>query len=73
MIAFSINVASVIGSFNAVPKHAHRIDFLFSNVFVTPMVVIPSIISVTISAMFTLIRSKNINPKAVSINGYTQP
>jgi hypothetical protein len=27
IIAFSIKVASVIGNFKAVPKHAHRIDF----------------------------------------------
>jgi hypothetical protein len=46
IIAFSIKVASVIGNFKAVPKHAHLIDFLSNNVFVTPIVVMPNTISV---------------------------
>ena len=51
IIAFSINVASVMGSLRAVPKHAQVIAFLSSNVFVTPAVVILNIITVASSAM----------------------
>lgn len=69
IMAFSINVASVIGNFKAVPKQAQRIDFLSNSVFVTPIVVIPKTISVTIKAILISNRIKNINPKAVSING----
>ena len=32
---FSINVASVIGNFKAVPKHAHRMCFLSKSVLST--------------------------------------
>ena len=62
IIVFSINVASVIGNFKAVPKQAHCIDFLFNNVLVTPIVVIPKTISVIIKAIFTLKRINNIKP-----------
>jgi len=41
MIAFSINVASVMGKFIAVPKQAQRMFFLSNKVLVTPMEVIP--------------------------------
>ena len=34
IIEFSINVASVMGNFKAVPKQAHRILFLSSNVLI---------------------------------------
>ena len=72
IIAFSINVASVIGSLRAVPRQAHCIDFLSNNILVTPTVVIPKIMSVAIKAMGISKRIKNIKPKAVSINGYAQ-
>ena len=69
IMVFSINVASVIGNFKAVPKQAHRIDFLSKSAFVTPIVVIPNTTSVTTKAILTSNRIKNIKPKAVSIKG----
>lgn len=70
MIAFSIKVASVIGRFRILPKHAHRMDFLLIKVFVTPKVVMLNRISVMAVAVKTsnLYRSKR--PRLVSINGY---
>lgn len=53
IIIFSINVASVIGSFKTVPKQAHLIDFLSNNVFVTPIVVTPNTKRVIINAILT--------------------
>ena len=69
IILFSISVALVIGSFKDVPRHAHWIEFLFSNTFVTPIVVMPRITSVVISANWRFNRNKNRNPKTVSIKG----
>jgi hypothetical protein len=40
MITFSIRVASVIGNFMDVPRHAHSIVFLLKSVLITPNVVI---------------------------------
>jgi hypothetical protein len=71
MMEFSINVASVMGNFNAVPKQAHRIDFLSKSVFVTPTVVIPRMTNVIHNAIVISYRIKNIRPNAVSIKGYT--
>ena len=51
IMEFSINVALVIGNFKAVPKQAHWMVFLLSRALVTPMVVIPRTISVTINAI----------------------
>ena len=51
IMAFSIKVASVMGSFKTVPKHAHRIVFLSKSVLATPTVVIPNTTNVTKSAM----------------------
>lgn len=69
MMVFSINVASVIGSFNAVPKHAHFILFLFNKVFDTPTVVIPKIISVATREGIMKILIKKNRPRINSING----
>ena len=73
MIIFSINVASVMGSFKCVPKQAHWIVFLEKIVLVTPTVVAVRIIKEIAKAaiIFTLI--KNITPKTVSIKGYKNP
>ena len=73
IIAFSINVASVIGNFKAVPKQAHWMDFLLNKVLLTPIVVIPNITSVIIKAILTSNRIKNMSPRAVSIKGYSHP
>ena len=51
IMVFSIKVALVMGSFNAVPKQAHEIAFLFNNAFVTPIVVIPKTIKVITNAI----------------------
>lgn len=48
--AFSISVASVMGSLSTDPKHAHSISFLDNNTLTTPMVVIPNIATVSHSA-----------------------
>ena len=40
MITFSIRVASVIGNFIDVPRHAHSIVFLLKSVLIIPNVVI---------------------------------
>ena len=50
IMAFSIKVASVIGRFKVVPRQAHVIDFLSKSALVTPIVVIPKIAIVRISA-----------------------
>ena len=68
-----MKVASVIGNFNAVPKQAQRIDFLSKSALVTPIVVTPKIIKVTIKAMSISKRIKNINPNNVSMKGYILP
>src|SRR5690606_27970724 len=73
IMAFSINVASVIGNFSAVPRQAQRIDFLSKSVLVTPTVVVLNIISVAIRAISISKRIKNISPRVVSMNGYIQP
>ena len=72
MMLFSIKVALVMGNFSAVPKQAHCIDFLFINVLVTPMVVVPKMIKVITKAIGISIRIKNIIPNATSMNGYIQ-
>ena len=72
-MAFSINVASVIGSFKVVPRHAQFIVFLFKSVLVTPTDVIPRIIIVINKAILTSILVKNIKPNNISINGYIYP
>jgi hypothetical protein len=71
--AFSIKVASVIGSFRVVPRHAQLIDFLFKSVCVTPTDVMPRTIIVNIKAILTSILVKNIIPNNISIKGYIIP
>ena len=46
IIAFSIKVACVMGSFNAVPKQAHWICCLLKRDCTTPIIVAPKIIKV---------------------------
>ena len=66
---FSINVAFVMGNFKDVPKHAHCMGFLSIRAFVTPTVVIPSIIIVAIREKFNVTLKRNAKPKTVSIAG----
>ena len=68
-----MSVASVIGSFSVVPRHAQIIDFLFKSVLVTPKVVIPRTIIVNIKASSTSILVKNIIPNNTSMSGYIIP
>ena len=49
--AFSISVASVMGSLSTDPKHAHSISFLDNNTLTTPMVVIPNIATSSVQQM----------------------
>lgn len=69
MIAFSINVASVMGSLSAVPKQAQRIAFLSIKVRVTPKVVIPRTTKVVTSATGIAKRNRNNRPKPNSKKG----
>ena len=69
-MAFSINVASVMGSFKVVPRHAQLIDLLSNSVWVIPTDVIPKITIVINKAILTSILTKNIRPNNISINGY---
>ena len=66
---FSINVAFVMGNFKDVPKHAHCMALLSIRTFVTPTVVVPSIIIVTIKEKFNATLKRNAKPKTVSIAG----
>ena len=58
IMLFSINVAFVMGNFKAVPKHAHCMAFLDKRALVTPTVVVPSTIIVTIKEKLDIKRSK---------------
>ena len=70
IIKFSIKVASVIGSFNEVPKQAQSISVLFTKVLITPKEVIDKTNKVTerITGRFHSI--KKAIPRAVSRKGY---
>ena len=70
IIKFSIKVASVIGSFNEVPKQAQSISVLFTKVLITPKEVIDKTNNVTerITGRFHSI--KKAIPRAVSRKGY---
>lgn len=69
IMLFSINVAFVMGNFKAVPKHAHCMAFLVKRALVTPTVVVPSTIIVTIKEKFNATRKRNVKPRTVSIAG----
>ena len=66
---FSINVAFVMGNFKAVPKHAQRMALLSKRDFVTPTVVVPSIIIVVTREKFNATLKRNARPRTVSIAG----
>ena len=69
IMLFSINVAFVMGNFKAVPKHAHCMVFLDKRAIVTPTVVVPSTIIVTIKEKFNATLKRNARPRTVSIGG----
>ena len=69
MMLFSIKVAFVIGSFKAVPKHAHWILLFCNKTFVTPMLVTPSITIVIIIVINNSILNIIKIPSITSING----
>jgi hypothetical protein len=71
MITFSIRVASVIGNFMDVPRHAHSIVFLLKSVLITPNVVILKIKKVTKDAVLIFQLNKNEIPKNNSKKGYS--
>ena len=66
IIAFSIKVACVMGSFNAVPKQAHWICCLLKRDCTTPIVVAPKIIKVMTNTWNTPILIKSNTPNASS-------
>ena len=70
IITFSIKVASVMGSFNEVPKQAQSISVLLTKVLITPIEVIDKTNNVMerITGRFHPI--KKAVPKAVSRKGY---
>tara|TARA_B110000008_G_C16748649_1_gene475632 strand:- start:57 stop:338 length:282 start_codon:yes stop_codon:yes gene_type:complete len=70
MIKFSIRVASVIGSFIEVPRHAHSIVFLLKSVLITPNVVMLKIKKVIKDAILIFQLNKNEIPKNNSKKGY---
>ena len=70
IIKFSIKVASVIGSFNEVPKQAQSISVLFTKVLITPKEVIDKTSNVTKRIIGRFHSIKKAMPKAVSIKGY---
>ena len=69
IMLFSINVAFVMGNFKDVPKHAHCMAFLDKRALVTPTVVVPSTIIVTIKEKFNATLKRNVKPRTVSIAG----
>tara|TARA_B100000768_G_scaffold153411_1_gene149628 strand:+ start:826 stop:1107 length:282 start_codon:yes stop_codon:yes gene_type:complete len=70
MIKFSIRVASVIGNFIDVPRHAHSIIFLLKSALIIPKVVVLKINKVTKDAILIFQLNKNEIPKNNSIKGY---
>ena len=70
IIIFSINVASVMGNFSAVPRQAQLILLLLSKLEITPTVVIDKIMIVITKAVFNDHLIKNIIPKIDSRKGY---
>ena len=69
IMAFSINVAKVIGNFKTEPRHAQVISCLESKDLVTPTVLIPRT-SIVIQRLNRIpILNKNKSPKVTSIKG----
>ena len=67
---FSIKVASVIGSFNEVPKQAQSISVLLAKVLITPKEVIDKTNNVIERVTGRFHPIKKLIPKAVSRKGY---
>ena len=70
IIKFSIKVASVIGSFNEVPKQAQLISVLLTKVLITPKEVIDKTNNVIVRTTGRFHSIKKAIPKAVSRKGY---
>ena len=69
IIKFSIKVASVIGSFNEVPKQAQSISVLLTKVLITPKEVIDKTNNVTERTNGRFHSIKKAIPRAVSRKG----